>query len=246
MGDSTRHGGARPGSDGKCFDGGSFTFDSGGNFGHATAAWLLELVRLRAPAGLPRVDELALDGTALFFALGVSAASAVLSSTWPAWRSVDPQEALQSSGRSTSEGRKGHFAGKLLVAAEVALSTVLLLRTSLLPRSFVSLQKVDPGIAVQNLLTERIGLPPEKYSASAAIDSFYRRLLEKVNEMPSVKAAGTVSTLPLVPEDSNNPVRLEIERRHQSWSGRWCTCMARSGNWIHRRQWNRCKAWGAL
>ncbi|MBV8550093.1 MAG: ABC transporter permease [Acidobacteriaceae bacterium] len=181
---------------------------AGAGAGSLLAGWLLELVRLRAPVDLPRIEELALDPPALLFALGASVASAVLFGIWPAWRSAqaDPQEALQSSGRGATEGRSGRRAGTLLVAAEVALSTVLLLSAGLLLRSFVAILDVSPGVRVEHLLTAGIKLPPDKYNKVADIHSFYRSLVEKVSSLPGVTAAGTVSTLPVRPEDNNNPI----------------------------------------
>lgn len=76
---------------------------------------------------------------------------------------INPQVALQSSGRTASEGRKGHRTGKLLVALEVTLSTVLLLGAGLFLRSFAAVLGVNPGLNVENLLTVDIKLPPEKY-----------------------------------------------------------------------------------
>jgi predicted permease len=176
--------------------------------GSLLAAWLLELVRLYGPVNLPRIDDLSLDGTTLLFALGISGASAILFGIWPAWRAAqaDPQNALQSSGRSTSESGTARSAGKLLVTTEVALSTVLLLAAGLLLRSFVAMLDVDPGVNTRNLLTARINLPPNQYKTDSSIHSFYERLVERVNYLPGVEAAGTVSTLPITPEDNNNPV----------------------------------------
>ncbi len=180
---------------------------AGGALGTILSAWLLDLVRLKAPLDLPRVDELVLDPTALGFALAATIGSALLFGLWPAWRAarVDPQEALQSSGRTSSEGRKGHRAGKILVMAEVAISTVLLLSAGLLVRSFASTLSVNPGFDLQHVLTVRINLPPEKYRQDASIQSFYRQLENRANSMPGVRAAGLISDLPLTGENNNNP-----------------------------------------
>jgi predicted permease len=171
------------------------------------AALLLQLIRLKGPHSLPGIDTLAVDGTALLFALGISCACAILFGIWPARcaAQADPQTALQS-GRSTSEGAAGRSAGQLLVAAEVALSTVLLLTAGLLLRSFIAILDVNPGVNVRNLWTARINLPPNKYQANSITYSFCERLVERVSNLPGVEAAGLVSTLPIAPEDNNNPV----------------------------------------
>ncbi len=180
---------------------------AGAVLGAVLCAWMLQLVRLKAPANLPRIEELGLDPAALLFALGAAVTSALLFAVWPAWRSarIDPQEALQASGRSATESRKGHRTGRLLVALEVALSTVLLLSAGLLLRSYQTVLGVDPGMKVQQLLTARINLPPEKYKKQSDTSSFYKRLTERAGSLPGVVAAGLVSDLPLTTEDNNNP-----------------------------------------
>ena len=89
---------------------------------------------------------------------------------------------------------------------EVALSTVLLLSACLLLRSFAALIDVNPGVTVRNLITARIALPPNEYKTDSSIHSFYQRLTQSLNRLPGVEAAGVVSTLPVTPEDNNNPV----------------------------------------
>jgi len=90
--------------------------------------------------------------------------------------------------------------------AEVAISTVLVLSAGLLVRSFASTLNVDPGLDVQHVLTVRINLPAEKYRQDPNIQSFYRQLEDKVSSMAGVRAAGTISDLPLTGENNNNPV----------------------------------------
>lgn len=180
---------------------------AGGVMGSLLAFWLLRLVRLKAPFDLPRIDELSIDPTALLFALGASVATALLFGIWPAWRAsrIDPREALQASGRTATGGRRGHRSGRILVAAEVTLSTVLLLSAGLLLRSFVTVLGVNPGLDIQHLLTVRINLPPEQYRNDVNVSSFYRRLLQRVNALPGVQGTGLVSDIPVTGNNNNNP-----------------------------------------
>jgi putative ABC transport system permease protein len=181
---------------------------TGAVLGSILSFWLLRVTRFAVPVDLPRIEELALDPAALLFALGAAVATTLLFGVWPVWSAsrIDPQEVLQGSGRTATETRKGHRTGDLLVAAEVTLSTVLLLAAGLLLRNFVAILGVDPGLDVQNLLTVGISLPPEKYHTDANSASFYQQLLAEANVLPGVKAAGVVSVLPMTPDDNHNPV----------------------------------------
>lgn len=164
----------------------------GGCLGVLLSAWLLQLVRWSGPSNLPRIDELAPDGWALAFSLLLAMGSALLFGLWPAWRAAqtDPQEALQSAGRNSSEGRKGHRAGKILVAVEVALSTILLLSAALLVRSFAATMQVSPGVRVEQTLTLRANLPPEKYTKDSDVHSFYQRLESEVKSFAGRACCG--------------------------------------------------------
>ncbi len=180
---------------------------AGAVLGTLLSAWLLQLVRTHAPFDLPRIERLAIDAPVLLFAIALAAFSAVLFGLWPAWRAtrVDPQEALHSIARGSTEGRRARWAGQLLVAAEVALSTVLLLSAGLLLRSFVNIMGVNPGIDVAHVLTAQIDLPPASYPDHAHQLAFYDRLRQRIMDMPGVQSAGFVSDLPITGEHDNNP-----------------------------------------
>ena len=179
---------------------------TGGALGCLLAEWLLVLVRANAPATLPRVDELTLDLPALAIAVTSAVCSALLFGLWPAWRAshIDPQEALRASSRSMTEGRGGHRMGQVLVAAEVALSVVLLLGAGLLLRSFVNTMNVNPGVTVEHTVTATVKLPPDRYKSNAQVASFYTSLLDRLRQSPGIEEAGAVSTLPVTGEDNVN------------------------------------------
>jgi putative ABC transport system permease protein len=79
---------------------------------------------------------------------------------------------------------------------EVAISLVLLVGAGLLMRSFIGLQKVDPGFDPKNALTVSISLPERKYPERNRQAAFYSRLIERVSALPGVKAVGAASHVP--------------------------------------------------
>jgi putative ABC transport system permease protein len=106
------------------------------------------------------------------------------------------QGSLKDAGR-THGGRlhRGLRAG--LVAAEVALSLVLLVGAVLLLESFARLQQVNPGFNPRGVMTVSIALNADRYRDPGPPVAFFRRFLEDVQSRPGVVAAGITSTLPL-------------------------------------------------
>jgi len=149
-----------------------------------------------APADLTRSIAVAFDLRIVAFAFGLSILTGLLFGVAPAFTSArrDLGAGLLEGGRSNIGG-----AGRLravLVGAEVALSVMLLVGGMLLFRSFVGLQDVKPGLDPANVLTFRVTIPEAKYKHDACSTRFFRRAVEKLQEMPGVRAASAVSYLP--------------------------------------------------
>src|SRR6185503_2569147 len=117
------------------------------------------------PGTLPRLDEVRLDARALAFALVLSVGTGLLFGVVPAVRArrFDLRGGLAEGGRALAGARAAARTRNALVLAEVALASVLLVGAALLLRSFVGLQRVDPGIAVDGILTARVTLPRSRY-----------------------------------------------------------------------------------
>src|SRR5439155_21350935 len=116
----------------------------------------------------------------------------------PAWDAsrVDLQGTLKEAGRGATSSRAGLRQG--LVIAEVALTFVLLVGTGLLLLSFHRLLQVNPGFAVDRVLTFRINPPEDKYQTDEQQILFYHALLEKLRALAGVQAASLGSqTIPL-------------------------------------------------
>ena len=103
-----------------------------------------------APTGLPRINEIAINGRAVLFTLVISLFVSLLFGCVPAFKyAVVPQlTALRESGRSMSENRHRHRARSALVVFQVALALVLLVSAGLMIRTFRALIEVDPGFVM--------------------------------------------------------------------------------------------------
>jgi putative ABC transport system permease protein len=171
----------------------------GGVAGVLLALWGVSMLPALATANLPRVDEIGLDGTVVGFALGLVLLTAFLFGLVPALHlSRAPlATALRQGGRSAVQSpirRAGRFT---LLAAEVALSLVLLLGAGLLLRSFERLQSVDLGYDATNITHFSLSLPPTRYPDPGDAVRFYAELKERLAALPGVEQASFVSGMPL-------------------------------------------------
>jgi predicted permease len=141
---------------------------------------------------VPNASVINLDWRVVLFALGLTLLTGIIFGLAPAWvaSGTDLNESLRESGANSAaeSGRRRLRNG--LVISEIALALVLLTGAGLLARTFLGLMQVDLGIDPTNVVTMEIDLPQYKYSVPANQTLFYRRLLQRVQNLPGVKAAG--------------------------------------------------------
>jgi putative ABC transport system permease protein len=178
----------------------------GGAAGLMVACASLSIVRSMNPGDIPRLEDIAINGSVLAFTFGLSLATGVLFGLAPVWRAikVDLNSSLKAGGRSgQSDGGlhlKRHRLQGLLVVPELALSLMLLIGAGLLLRSFVRLQSVAPGFTTDHILTMEIAISDPKYRDDKVLANFYKDVEPRIARLPGVVAEGTVSALPLTGE----------------------------------------------
>jgi predicted permease len=165
--------------------------------------WGMEVILSLAPANLPRMQEVHMDGRVLLFALVLSLATAILFGITPALEAarVDPQDALKEGGRGGGPSRGRRKLQSLLIVSQTALAVMLLIGAGLLTRSFALLLKADPGFRPQNVVIGTIALPLRAYSKADSIRNFWKELLAKAEAAPGVSAAGFSTDFPLDVEE---------------------------------------------
>ena len=118
----------------------------GGVLGVALAQAAITLLRALAPAQLPRLDEIGIDGSVLLFTLSVSVMSGAFFGLFAVVRFGTPNvAALKEGGRSASDAPGRHRARNALVVGQVALALTLLIVSGLMIRTFVAMRQVHPG-----------------------------------------------------------------------------------------------------
>jgi predicted permease len=166
----------------------------GGAVAGAGAAFAgVALLRSRLP-DLPRISELAVDGRVLAFAVAASATAAVLFSLAPMLETVrrDIRDPLAQAGRGVAGGHQR--LPRILVAAQLALATVLLVGAGLFLRTLLHLEDTPLGFQADHVLAFRISSSFSEPPPAAA--ARHRRTLEALSELPGVIAVGMSSVLP--------------------------------------------------
>jgi putative ABC transport system permease protein len=171
----------------------------GGTLGVLLALWGIDALLALSPDSIPRVQEITLDQRVLVFTLVVSLLTGLVFGLFPALQASRSGvgEALKETGRSSTGSLASRRARNLLVAAEVALSVLLLVGSGLLVKSFLRLRDVDPGFDPQNVLTMRIALAPARYHEADQVIAFYEQVLERVRAVPGVVATGITRDVPM-------------------------------------------------
>src|SRR5215472_16588335 len=173
-------------------------------------AWIgIHELLVIAPANLPRLDAIKIDPMVLVFSALAGLAAAAIFGVVPALRASRPDviHVLRASGRTSGLGG-GRLLRNIVVITEVALSFVLLIGSGLMFRSFLELQRINPGFDSRNLLTFLlIGGPPGRTpDKRAALQRETRRALSSMGGVESVSAA-----FPFPLAGGFNPVRWGLE-----------------------------------
>ncbi|HET7750335.1 MAG TPA: ABC transporter permease [Terriglobales bacterium] len=170
------------------------------------------------PPGISNSGGPVVNVPLLAFAAGVSMATGVLLGILPALRGsqVELVGSLKHGGRS-GVGAGGQRMRNVLVVSEVALAMVLLAGAALMIRSFEKLYHQDPGFRAEHVLTLQTRLQYPKYQQMARRSEFYRQVLQRLETLPGVIAAGYTTYLPLADSGGGSVVTVEnhpVDAKH--------------------------------
>jgi putative ABC transport system permease protein len=166
----------------------------GGLLGAVLAAGATELFRSYAPAGLPRLAEVALDARGLVFALAVSLLAALLFGLLPALRSTRRVSAGMRSGRGSTGSRGEARLRGGLVVVETALAVVLVVGSALLANDLVQISKEDSGFIPEGLVTMTLNLEP-RFERAEWLDT-WQRILDGARALPGAESVALATQAP--------------------------------------------------
>jgi putative ABC transport system permease protein len=170
----------------------------GGALGLLLAYLAIPVAQAVSAGSIPRVADVTIDRTVLFFVLAASVSTSTVFGLAPALRlSRTGTAAVLKQGGRTSAGLAGRGLRSALLVGEVALSLMLLVGGVLLLRSFANLTRVDPGFDAERVLAFQVSLPAASYQDSAQVQQYYDRLLSGLATAPAVSSASAVQTLPM-------------------------------------------------
>ena len=178
---------------------------AGGIFAILVARWTIDGLRTLLPPGIPRIEEIRIDGEVALFTLGVSILAALISGIAPALlntRESASQAIKDSGGGSGATGAIGSHTAlrQLLVIAEVAIAAVLLIGATLAVRSFGKLRQLNLGFRPEHVVALRMDFPRFRYANETQTFVFVQQVLTEIRAIPEVQSVSTGLVFPLSSE----------------------------------------------
>src|SRR5262245_35787794 len=177
----------------------------GGMIGCLMAAWGVDALLKVIPEGMgkyiPGWNRTGLSYAALLFTASVSILTGVLFGLAPAWQATrtNLNETLKEGGDKGAPGKSGR--GLLrngLVAAQLAIATVLVIAAGVFVRSFIEILRADLGIKPDHVVTMNLDLPGDKYPDEQRRRDFFQQLIQRIEALPGVTGVGGVNMLPMI------------------------------------------------
>jgi len=184
---------------------------AGGALGLALAWGGVRALKKVVGPMLPRAESISLNGSVVLFTGALVLLAALVFAGIPILRHrhARPAAVLRDGSGGVVGIRSGQALRGVLVASQVALALVLLVGSVLMAESFGNLRGVDPGFRGDGVLTFRVSLPRADYPEWDQAAAFHQALLERIQGLPGVEAAGVTSALPLTGQWATNPISVE-------------------------------------
>lgn len=172
--------------------------------GWLLAYWGVAVVTKLGAVGLPRLDEVRLDGQVAMFAVLLAFATALIFGLAPAWfaSKVNLVEVLKETSRGSMPGQARRVQSGF-VAAQLALALVLLIGAGLMLRSFARIRALDTGYDPERVLTATLTMPDARFPGKNVDErepgrkAFMAKAVERVAMLPGVESAAAVMGMPL-------------------------------------------------
>jgi predicted permease len=195
----------------------------GGILGVVLAAVLIDGIVALAPANVPLLDRVAIDGRALAFAVIAGSFATMLFGIQPALRTSSRAARVHLASAGRPGVGRGHRFRSLIVTGEIALTLVLLIGGGLLVRSFLHLQAAQLGFAADRVLTARIAIGHGAYDDDALRAQYWESLRRGAANLLQVRHAGLVTPLPFGGQGAEIPYGSTVD---EAQSGQFVSIVA--------------------
>jgi predicted permease len=165
-----------------------------------TLSFILRFV----PASVPRLAEVSVDRTVLFFAFLIAIFTGIVFGLAPALQAMkaDMTAAIREGAHGSGYSAKTFRLRSLLIVSEVALVVVLMVGAGLLLRTFWGLLQENPGFNPSRVVTAsfRLSVPNDPktdvYLDFSKRTAFFREAVRRVAAIPGIDRAAMTSDLP--------------------------------------------------
>lgn len=173
---------------------------TGGLLGFAVAVGLLRALVVFAPANMPRLDDVSLNGAPVLAAIGISSAAVLFFGLVPALFAARTNLAapLRFDSRSGTETRRRRMVRQILVSSQIALAMIMLAGAALLARSLERLTRQDLGYVSDHLSILAYSWNANKYASTPKMIGLSDQILSRLRTIPGVTAATPIVIPPLL------------------------------------------------
>jgi predicted permease len=172
---------------------------AGGAAGLAVGQWAISVLIASLPDQAPAWTTFTLDGRTIAFTIATSVGTAILFGWAPALHAMnhDVRGAMATAAAGSTAPVRGRRTLWALVVAEFALASLMFVCGGLLVRAYDRVRNTDPGFDPSNVLTFTVAIPQIKTPDDAAGAAFRNRIVERMRQLPGVKAVGLISCAPV-------------------------------------------------
>lgn len=167
-----------------------------GLIGAGLASGLVRVLVALAPATIPRLEEVRLEGVPLALGVLVGCLAALGSGVIPAlWLSREAT-LLHRGARNTTASRGAVLTQRAMVVFQIGQAVFVLFVAGLLSRTVQTLHAIDTGLAVDHVAVVELSLPDRKFGSGERVAAMYDRLLPRITALPGVTSVSTVNVVP--------------------------------------------------
>lgn len=140
---------------------------------------------------LPAWMRFTVDARVFLFIAATTILTGLVAGILPAVQAsrTNVNEMLKEGAKTQTGLRMGRFS-RGLVVGQIALSCALLIGAGLTLRTLINVASIDPGYEPERVLTMRMGLFDADYPTADDRLAFYHNVIDEVEALPQVEAAG--------------------------------------------------------